>query len=159
MGSDLKPLLILTFLFLFLLPLFISRVGASSKNEAASAISQAEETVASAYEAVLEAKQAGANVLELLDQLNNASGYLAEAHMLYRSGDFNSAVHFADNSSKIGEEVLNEAEEWKIDAYESWITSLLIRITGSIVGVIVVILGTFTAWRVFKRRYPTQAKR
>jgi len=159
MTSTSKLSVILTALFLFLLPIFISRVGASSEDTAALAITQAEETVASAYEAVLEAEKARADVSELLDLLNVAGGHLAEAHILYRLGDFDGAVHFADNSSKIGEEVRNEAEELKIDAYESWITSLLIRITGSMVGVIVVILGTFITWGIFKRRYLRQVQR
>ena len=152
-----KLSVILAVLFLFLLPVFISRVGASSEDTAALAVTQAEETVASAYEAVLEAEQARADVSELLDLLNVAGGHLAEAHMLYRLGDFDGAVHFADLSSEIGVDVKNEAEGLKIDAYESWIASLLIRITGSMVGVIVVILGTFIAWGIFKRRYFWQA--
>ena len=157
MTSTSKLSVILAVLFLFLLPVFISRVGASSEDTVALAIIQAEETVALAYEAVLEAEQARADVSELLGRLNVAGGHLAEAHMLYELGDFDGAVHFAGNSSRIGEEVWNEAEELKIEAYDSWISSLLIRITGSIVGVIVVISGTFIAWGIFKRRHFRQA--
>jgi len=153
MISTSKLMVILTVLFLFLLPVFILRVSASSEETAALAITQAEETVASAYEAVLEAEQTRANVSELLDQLNVAGGHLAEAHMLFRLGDFDGAVHFAEISSEIGMDVKNEAEELKIEAYGSWITSLWIRIIGSIVGVIAVVFGTLLAWRVFKRRY------
>ena len=153
MVSNLKFLLILELLSLFLFPLFTLKVGASSEDTATLVFTQAEETVASAYEAVLEAEQAGANVSELLDQLNVAGEYLTEANMLYRVGDFDGAVHSADMARSRAEEVRRSAEELKIDAYESWIASLLIRITSSIVGIIVVILGTFIAWRVFKRHY------
>ena len=158
MSSNSRLLLILVVLFLFLLPAFISRVGASSEEMATLAITQAEETVASAYEAVLEAKRARANVSGLLHQLNNASKYLAEAHMLYKLGDFDGAVDSADLSYEIGMEVRNSAEELKIKAYGSWIAGLWIRIIGSIVGVIAVVFGTFAAWRAFKRRYFRQAE-
>jgi len=157
MSSNSRLLLILVVLPLFLLPVFISRVGASSEEMATVAITQAEETVASAYEAVLEAEQAKANVSVLLNQLNVAGEYLAEARMLYRLGDFDGAVHFADTARDRAEEVGGLAEELKIDAYASGITSSLIRITGSVIGVIGVVIGTFTAWGVFKRHYFRQA--
>jgi len=140
-------------LSLFLFPVFTLKVGASNEDIVALAISQAEETVVSAYEAVLEAEQARANVSKLLDRLNVAGEHLAEAHMLYNLGNFDGANYSASLSSEIGADVKNEAEELKIEAYESWIRSLWIRITGSIVGAIVVIFGTFIAWRIFKRRY------
>jgi len=153
MTSALKLLLILAVLSLFLLPVFISKVNAPSEDRAASAINQAEESVASAYEAVLEAQGAKANVSGLLDQLNVAGKHLADARMLYKLGDFDNAVHSADLSSEIGEEVRNEAMQLKIEAYGSWITDLWIRMIGSFGGVAAVVFGSFIGWRVFKRRY------
>lgn len=157
MSSNSKLLLILMVLSLFLLPVFTLKVDASSEDTAALAITQAEETVASAYEAVLEAKKARANVSELLNQLNNASKYLAEARMLRDLEDFGGAVDSADLSSEIGEEVRSSAGELKIRAYESWVVGLLLRIVGSVIGVIAVVFGTFIAWRIFERRYFRQA--
>jgi hypothetical protein len=151
-SSNSKPLLILVLLFLVLLPVFTSRVGASSEDTATLAITQAEETFVSAYEAVLDAEQAGANVSELLDQLNIAAEHLAEARMLYRLGDFDGAVSSAD-LSKVGADVETEAEQLKIDAQRNWGMNLLNRLAVPIVGVIVVILATFIAWRIFKQRY------
>jgi len=153
MSSNLKLLPILVVLLLPSIPVFISRVSASSENAANLAITQAEETMASAYEAVLEARRARANVSDLLDWLNVAGEHLAEAHMLYRLGDFDGAVYFAGLSSEIGEEVRNSAGELKIKAYESWIADLWSRVIGSFVGVIVVVSGIFVTWQVFKRRY------
>ena len=153
MISNLKFLSILALLSFLLFPVFTLKVGASSEDMATLAITQAEETVVSAYEAVLEAEQAKANVSELVELLDVAGEHLADAHMLYRLGDFDGAVDSADLSSVIGADVKNDAEELKIDAHQSWITSLLVRITVSIGGVIAVVFGTFIAWRVFKRRY------
>lgn len=150
MSSGLK-LLAISALLLLLLPVSFPWVSASSEDNATLAITQAEESLSSAYEAVLEAEQVGANVSELLDRLNIAAEHLAEAQMLFRLRDFDGAVHSAD-ISKSWVDMTNEAEQLKIDAQGSWSASLLIRVTGSIVGVIAVILGTFVAWRVFKRR-------
>jgi len=152
-----KLLRISVLLSLFLFPVVTLKAGASDKDMAALAISQAEETVVSAYESVLEAEQNRANVSTLLDRLNVAGEHLAEARMLYSLGNFDDAINSADLSSEIGADVKNDAEELKIETYESWIRSLWIRITGSIVGVIVVIFGAFVTWRVYKRRYVRQA--
>ena len=146
------------FFVLLISSVFVSEAFAvDGEDVAVSAIDRAEVAVVSAYEAVSEAEQAGADVSSLLARLNDAGENLAEAHMLYGLGDFDGAVDSADLSSEIGEEVRGSAEELKIKAYGSWVRSLWIRITGSIVGVIVVIFGTFIAWRVFKRRYFRQA--
>jgi len=102
------------FLF-FLLTVSFPWVSASSEDVATLAITQAEETLASAYEAVLEAEQAGANVSVLLDRLNIAVEHLAEARMFFRLRDFDGAVNSAD-LSKIGMDVKTEAEQLKIDA-------------------------------------------
>jgi len=153
MISTSKLLLISTLLSLFLLQISISKVGASDEDTAALAINRAEETMASAHEAVLEAERVRANVSRLLDQLNAAGEHLAKAHILYRLGDFDGAAHSADLSSEMGEEVRNEAMQLKIEAYRSWITDLWIRMIVSFVGVAAVIFGSFMAWSVFKRRY------
>ncbi len=157
MISNLKLLSILALLSFFLFPIFPLKVGASSEDTATLAITQAEETMVSAYDAILEAEQVKANVSELLELLDVAGEHLAEAHMLYRLGDFDGAVDSADLSSAIGADVKNDAEELKIDAHQSWITSLLTRITISIAGVMAVVFGTFIAWRAFRRRYFRQA--
>lgn len=116
-------------------------------------IDQGEEVLASAYESVLEAEQAGADVSSLLARLNDAGENLAEAHMSYKLGDFDGAVHSADLSSEIGEEVRSEAYELKNKAYGSRVTDLVIRVIGSTFGVMVVFFASFFGWRVFKRRY------
>jgi hypothetical protein len=157
--STSKLLRISVLLSLFLFPVFTLKVGASNEDMAASAISRAEETMASAYETVLEAEQARANVSKLLDRLNVAGEHLDEAHMFYRLGNFDGAIHSADLSSEIGADVKNEAEELTVEAYGSWIRSVWIRIIGSIVGVIFVVFGAFIVWRVFKRRYIRQIQR
>jgi len=153
MTSTSKLLLILAVLSLFLLPVLISKVNASSEGMAASAINQAEESVTSAYEAVLDAEQAGANVSGLLARLNVAGEYLANAYIWHRLGDFENAIRFADLCYDVGEEVRNEAVELKNEAYGSWVTDLVMRMTGSMIGVVIIVFLSFLVWGAFKRRY------
>nr|NIR87761.1 hypothetical protein [Candidatus Bathyarchaeota archaeon] len=80
----------------FMCPFFVLGVDASSEDDAAWAIIKAEDSVASGYDAVLEAEEAGANVSGLLARLNEAAMLLAEAEIAFRLGDFDEAVVSAD---------------------------------------------------------------
>jgi hypothetical protein len=151
MDSYSKVFVLSAFLLL-LLPFPILLVNAASEDVTNSALTEAEETFASAYEAVLEAEQAGANVTELLDHYNLAVERLAEARILLRLGDFDDTINFVDLAN-IGADVKTEAEQLKIDAQESSNSNLLNVLTFSTLGVTFVICATFVCWRVFKRRY------
>lgn len=120
---------------------------------AVSAISHAEEVLASAYEAALEAEGAGANVSGLLVRLNDAGEHLAKAHIAYRLGDFDQAGSFANLCSEIGEDVKSEADGLRGAGFESRVTGFWLTIAGSLVGVVAAGLGGVWGWRVFKRRY------
>jgi len=147
-----KLLVVLLIFLAFVFPIFVFRASASSRDAATSAISQAEEVVASAYEAVLEAEQAGANVSGLLVRLNEAGDLLARAQVAFRLGDFDETVLSANLCSEIGEEVRSEADELRVKAYGVRVTGSWLTMTGSLVGVVTVFLGSFWGWRVFKRR-------
>ena len=153
MMSTLKALLILLVLFAFVPPISVLKVYASSQDVAVSAISQAEEVLASAYEVVLEAEQAGADVSDLLARLNVAGEYLASSHVWYELGDYTNATRFANLCYDVGEEVRNGAYALKNKAYGLWATGLVVRMTVSIVGVVVIVFLSFVGWRAFKRRY------
>lgn len=127
--------------------------GEINENEAASALMDAEEAIESAYRAALEAEQSGANISSLLGQLNAAGENLSLASMAYRQGDFQKASDFANSSKNIGEEVQTAAVDLKNSASYESVERMWLTMIGSIVGVVVVSLGSFWVWRVFKRRY------
>ena len=85
------------FSVLLCLSLSISIKGIGAKDEAAviSDLAEAEETVFSAYDVVLEAEDAGANVSDLLVRLNVASDFLTEAYTWYRLQNFENSSYFA----------------------------------------------------------------
>ena len=140
-------------LLIFLVPIFTPESSASDSDSDNSAIDQTEVFLASVYEVVLEAEQLGANVSGLLARLNVAGEYSANAHIWYDLGDFENATRFANLCYDVGEEVRNEAYELKNEAYGSWVTSLFVKMTVSLVSVVIVVLLSFAVWRVFKRRY------
>ena len=133
---------------------FVSPILADSNQDTASvAIADAEETMISTYEAVLEAEQAGGNVSGLLAQLNEAGEFLASARMSYRNGDFDNAIYFADLSRNIGEEVENAAYELKDLASDEEMQRMLFTVLGSISGIVLVVSGSLWIWWFLKRRY------
>jgi len=124
---------VMTF-FVFAAFVFVSPILADSDQETASvAIADAEETMISAYEAVLEVEQAGGNVIGLLAQLN--------------------AVYFADLGRSIGEEVENAAHELKDLATDEGVQRVWFTVLGSISGIILVVSGSLWVWWFLKRRY------
>jgi len=137
----------------FICPVFVFGADASSEDDVASVISQAEDSVVSAYEALLEAEEAGANVSALLARLNEAAMLLAEADIAFGLGDFDVAILSADSCYEIGEEVWLEAIELQFEAHEARVMDAGLTISGSIFGVVAVVFVSFWGWRFFKRRY------
>jgi len=141
-------------IFVFATVFFVYPILANSDQDTASvAIADAEEAVISAYEAVLEAEQAGGNVTSSLAQLNEAGEFLAAARMLYRNGDFDNAIYFADLGRSVGEEVESEAYKLKDSASDEGVQRMWFTILGSISGIVLVVLGSLRVWWFLKRRY------
>ena len=151
--SSLRSCFISCILLVFVAYAFVFTAFAAGESSAASAVAMAEADMVSAYEAVLEAEQVGADVSVLLVRLNDAGESLAEAEVAYRLGDFDESVRLADLCSVISQEVKSEAGELRVQAYGARYFDMWLKIAGSLVGVVVVGLGGFWAWRVFKRRY------
>ena len=123
------------------------------ESEAASALTDADRSVISAYQAVLEAEQAGADVSGLLDQLNDAGRDLTLANEAYVHGDFEKTIDFSSSSKNIAEEVQSLAVDLKNSAFYESVQRMWWTVIGSIVGVIAVCLGGLWIWGVLKRRY------
>jgi len=154
MAKSASKLLVLLIILALSASIFMSKTFASNlKDTATTSIERAENALVSAYQAVLEAEQVGANVSSLLALLNDAGEFLVEAKIAFRLGDFDEAVLSANNCYEIGESVKNEADEMRVEAYGSRVIYSWLTMTGSVVGVVAVGFGSFWGWRVFKRRY------
>ena len=142
-----------TLLFILLSALTLSTSASSNRETAILSISEADYSMVQAHEVVLGAEEAGADVSGLLDRLDVAGEYLAGANIWYRLGDFENATRFAGLCFDVVQEVRSEAYRLKDEAYGLWVAGLFVRIVGSCVGVVVVVLLGYVVWRAFKRRY------
>lgn len=149
-----KLFLVSLVVFISAFGIFVSGTPASSGEEVvASEIERAEGVMVSAYEAVLEAERAGANVSDLLAQLNDGAGSLPQARVLYRAGDFDGAVRLANLCGEVGEYVRKDAYRLRDLAVKEADERFRWTLIGSIVGVGVIVCVAFVGWRAFKRRY------
>lgn len=143
------------FMMLCIFVLFFSVSPAFSENSqksASMAIRSAEESVISAYEAVLEAERAGGNISSLLVCLNEAGTLLSKAKLAYNTGDFDSATSFAEQSMLKLDGFVAEADELEWRAAHASYWDFLINFVGSGVGALGVFVGGVIVWKVFKRR-------
>ena len=148
------PKLLVVFLIFsaFICPVVVFGVDASGEDNAVSAISEAEGAMEWAYEAVLEAERAGADVSGLLVSLNEAGEYLAAAQMSFRLEDFNETVRLADLSKAVGEDVEMEAYVLTDSALSESEQRVWFTATGSAIGIMLVVSGSFWLWILLKKR-------
>jgi hypothetical protein len=133
-----------------LMPLVCASIN---REVAASTISEAEQSMAQAYEAVLNAERFGADISGLLVRLNDAAALLFDARMAFDVGDFEEATLLAESTSEVGYEVVDEAELLETEAnnaqvYRSWWFMVI-----SALGVSVVLVASLLGYQYFKRRY------
>ena len=122
-------------------------------DQTASKLQAANTAVEQAFNAVLDAEKAGANVTGLLAQLNVAAGILAQAENSYRTGDSNTAAAQADSVRPIAQEVTTAAQDAKQTALVSGQNAFWSTIAFTVIGAFVFVLALFLVWRWFKRRY------
>jgi len=146
-------LLVLSIFLCLLFTVSVPRVYASDKDDAAVVVSNAEEVLGVAFESVLEAEQAGADVSGLLGRMSLGGEYLGEANVRYRAGAYEEAVLFAGLCIETVDSVWGEAVELSGKAERLGEIDFVVRLFGSAVAVVVVGVTGFVAWRVFRRRY------
>ena len=133
--------------------LMISVSATGNQEVAAFTISDAEQSMARAYEAVLDAERFGASVSGLLVRLNDAAALLSEARMAFDVGDFEDATRFAESTSEVGYEVVDEAELLEIEANNAQVHRSWWFMVTSALGVSVVLVASLLGYEYFKRRY------
>ena len=127
--------------------------ASAQTDQTTSKLQAANSVVEHAFIVVLDAESAGANVTDLLVQLNYAEGVLAQAEISYRIGDFNKAAVQADNVLPIAQQVTIAAQNAKQTALDSGQITFWSSIVSTVVGAFVFVLVLFLVWGWFKRRY------
>lgn len=139
--------------FLLSFCILMSSAFGVESDQASTAIDRADSAIASAYQAVSEVEEVGANVSGLLKDLNFGAEALAKANMLYRTGDFDEAVYFAELCYDVVVEATADANGLKDLVGAERNQRFLINSLASTFGVGFAILGGILGWRLFKRRY------
>src|SRR5450759_393407 len=132
-------LLSTTFLAILTLSLCVLCVypSAAQIDQTTSKLQAANTAVNQAFNAVLDAEKAGANVTGLLAQLNAAGGILAQAENSYRSGDLNAAAAKADSALPIAQEITVAAQSAKQTALVSGQNTFWSTIVLTVIGAVV----------------------
>ena len=120
----------------------VSHVFAQT-DQTASKLQAANTAINEAFNAVLAAEKAGANVTGLLAQLNVAEADLAEAENSYRSGDSSAAATQADSVLPIAQQVTTAAQNAKQTATVSGQNAFWSTIAFTVIGVFVFVLVCF----------------
>ena len=125
----------------------------SPTDQTTTKLQAANTAVDQAFSAVLDAQRAGANVTDLLSQLNYADIVLASAQNSYRKGDLMGTGNQADQVVLIAEQVTSLAQSAQRTALVSGENAFLTTIALAVVGSFVLVLVLFLVWRKFKRYY------
>ena len=152
MGSCSKFFGLSVLLFL-LLQFSFPWVGAVSGDVVPLEVADAEEALVSAYGAVLDAEEAGANVSGLLGRLSVGGEYLAEAYAYLSLENSESAGRLAGFCVEVADNVEAESVVLREEAERIERADVLMRVFVSAVGVVIVVVGGFVLWKLFKRRY------
>ena len=113
----------------------------------------ANDSVNLAFDKVLKAEKAGANVKALLTQLNVAANLIAQAENSYRSGDTSSIDSNTDQAVAIARQVTAQATTLEQEASATNQNNRLISIALAVLGSVILILALYLVWGFFKERY------
>jgi len=144
---------------LLLIVFLASALGAGNSfcivgsDDAAARVGEAEVALRRTFSAVLEAESAGANVSELLVELDVAGGNLTAAEMAYARGDFDEASSRAQQCTAVADGVAGEAQSLKNSASTRARNKELQTIGFSMIGGLASVLVVSLIWVLFKRSY------
>jgi hypothetical protein len=133
--------------------LMLSVSATGNQEVSASTISEAEQLMAQAYEAVLDAERVGADVSGLLVRLNDAAAMLSQARMAFEVGDFEEAIRFAESRREIEYEVVDEARWLETEAINAQVQKSWRFLVTSALGISTVLVASILGYQYFKRRY------
>jgi CHASE3 domain sensor protein len=130
-----------------------SNVNAYAQIDTTTKLQAANDAFKQAFNAILSAEKAGANVTILMSQLNLAANYLTQAENAYRYGDLNTGASSADKSLTIAREIAAASQDTEETATVASQNTFLSTTSFTIIGAFAYTLALFLVWRRFKRRY------
>ena len=126
---------------------------AVTSDEAQSALDQAEGDLSSAFVAVAAAGDSGANVASLLERLSIAGGYLSEANVAFRVGDYETAYSKSVACSNSLGGVVDEAMRLQAAMENARSERMLYNIVGAGVGLALLLFLGLVGWNYLEKWY------
>jgi ABC-type transport system involved in cytochrome bd biosynthesis fused ATPase/permease subunit len=130
----------------------------SAQTGASSAISSAQATLNSCFEAAKQAEASGANITALQNTLNSAGELLSQAEYANSINDYASANSYAQQSQGTLANFVSEANSLKNTASQQLQMSYLLNVVGSIAGAFAVVGGSVGVWFYLSRKNSKQAE-
>ena len=124
----------------------------ASQVEAQEAIDAAQTTIYVAFRKITQADMAGADIRDLVAELNSAIRDLNLARNAFSASDFTGAISFAESAQNTAEEVFNEAQSREVIATTNSMIQILI-ILSVIVAAVVFAYFLITRWRKQKQQH------
>jgi hypothetical protein len=148
-------MLLFSVMFSLLVVAMLCLPVSASQSDAATAISSAQNTLSSCFDAAKAAEAAGANITSLTDTINQAGLLLSKAEVAYSQNNFDTAADFAAQSKNILNNFVQQAESLGQRAAEQQNRDFLINVVGSVVGAFAVLAVGFAVWVILGRRNET----
>ena len=120
---------------------------------ASNAINEAELKLISSFEAVAEAKEAGADIESLLPQLMIAGDSLSKAHLAFRAGDYETVLLLTLECNNAVEGLIVEADYLMTNADRIKTDTLLFTAFWSVLGLTLLLFFSFVIWQILKERF------
>jgi len=121
--------------------------------EASTILEQAESEVASAYIAVAQAQNAGADVTELITTINLANDLLSKAYFALRVGNYEDASYYAIQCIESLNGVIYQANSLESEAKEIQDRHFFMNLIGSVLGLFFLVILGFFGWKLLKKWY------
>ncbi len=116
-------------------------------------VDEADDALQKAFTRVLEAENGGANVSDLVAELNDAGGLLAKARVSYLNGNLSEAAGEAELAFSMAKTIEADAASLRGFALADGQGALWQALMFSTVGAAVFLVVSFLVWRWFKRVY------
>lgn len=127
--------------------------------DASSSIMDAEASIRQAFEAVLEAERAHANVSDLTGELHEAGLFLSEAEIALTQNNLSAATLKADVSASLAQNVEVDALTVKESALANAQRVLGTTLLFSVIGSVLFLIGLMFVWGRVKRSYIKELSR
>jgi hypothetical protein len=144
------------FLFVSFTLLFVALCPAlpvhADSTSATTSLNSARLKLVECFQSAKSAEAAGANITQLTNMLNDAGSLLSKAEFSYSTGDFsaaeNQAIQIHDSLSNF----VSMANSLQRSAEQNRTADFYIYFLGSIIGTVIVVVGSIVVWFYLKRK-------